>query len=196
MVVNAPEHVIENDVFIEAEIIEQPRRRSLKAYHRRLSRKSAGFNESRHGSNDNQSPTFSTVSAQSGRPPQRLRRARPGPVVGGPNSNVLIEILDRLAAHAEALAQRPIVCLSCNVGPGRMTGTEFSATPSPPRGPQSRSPICVGASELVAARRLPCPHRPTFGERTRTRSRICGWTPFRVMSSRPTYQIVQSSKRL
>ena len=30
----------------------------------------------------------------------------------------------------------------------------------------------AGASELVTARRLPCPHRPTFRERTRTRSRI------------------------
>jgi hypothetical protein len=45
--VNAPEHVIERDVLVEAEIIEQPRRRSLKTHHRRLSRKSAGFNESR-----------------------------------------------------------------------------------------------------------------------------------------------------
>jgi hypothetical protein len=116
---DAPEHVIENDVFIEAEIIEQPRRRSLKAHHRRLSHKSAGFNESRRGSDDNQSPTFSTVSAQSGRP-QRLRRARLGPVVGGPDSKVLIEILDRLAAHAEALAPsaRSCVCgaMSAQVG--------------------------------------------------------------------------------
>jgi len=107
-------------VFIEAEIIEQPRRRSLKAYHRRLSRKSAGFNEITRGSDDNQSPTFSTVSAQSGRPPQRLRRARLGPVVGGPDSKVLIEILDRLAAHAEALAPsaRSCVCraMSAQVG--------------------------------------------------------------------------------
>jgi hypothetical protein len=37
--VNAPEHVIGRDVFVEAEITEQPRRRSLKAHHRRLSAK-------------------------------------------------------------------------------------------------------------------------------------------------------------
>jgi hypothetical protein len=63
--VNAPEHVIERDVFVEAEIIEQPRRRSLKAHHRRLSRKSAGLNESRRCADSNQSPTLSTVSAPS-----------------------------------------------------------------------------------------------------------------------------------
>src|SRR3984957_6141106 len=34
MSVNAPEHVIDRDVFLKAEIIEQPRRRSLKAHHR------------------------------------------------------------------------------------------------------------------------------------------------------------------
>jgi hypothetical protein len=39
---------------VEAEIIEQPRRRSLKDHHRHLSRKSAGFNESRRCSDDNQ----------------------------------------------------------------------------------------------------------------------------------------------
>ena len=44
MSVNAPEHVIGRDVFLKAEIIEQPRRRSLKAHHRHLSRKSAGLN--------------------------------------------------------------------------------------------------------------------------------------------------------
>ena len=37
MSVNAPEHVIGRDVFLKAEIIEQPRRRSLKAHHRRFS---------------------------------------------------------------------------------------------------------------------------------------------------------------
>jgi hypothetical protein len=41
--VNAPEHVIERDVFVEAEIIEQPRRRSLKADHRHLSRRISGI---------------------------------------------------------------------------------------------------------------------------------------------------------
>jgi hypothetical protein len=34
MAVDAPEHVINRDVFLKAEIIEQPRRRSLKAHHR------------------------------------------------------------------------------------------------------------------------------------------------------------------
>jgi hypothetical protein len=52
--VNAPEQMIERDVFVEAEIIEQPRRRSLKAHHHNLSRKSMGFNESRHSSAGNQ----------------------------------------------------------------------------------------------------------------------------------------------
>jgi len=52
--VNAPEQVIGRNVFIEPEIIEQPRRRSLKAHHRRFSRKSAGFNESQHSSAGNQ----------------------------------------------------------------------------------------------------------------------------------------------
>jgi hypothetical protein len=36
--VNAPQQVIARDVVVKAEIIEQPRRRSLKAHHRRLSR--------------------------------------------------------------------------------------------------------------------------------------------------------------
>ena len=52
--VDAPEQVIGRNVFVEAEIIEQPRRRSLKPHHRRLSRKSAGFNESRCRPDDNQ----------------------------------------------------------------------------------------------------------------------------------------------
>jgi hypothetical protein len=34
MSINAPKHVIDRDVFLKAEIIEQPRRRSLKAHHR------------------------------------------------------------------------------------------------------------------------------------------------------------------
>jgi hypothetical protein len=58
--VNPAEHVIERNVFVKAEIIKQPHRRSLKAHHRRLSRKSAGFNESRHSSARNQAATFST----------------------------------------------------------------------------------------------------------------------------------------
>ena len=71
--------------------------------------------------------------------------------------------------------QGPMVRLSQSTPSAQVRDT------SPPRGRQSRSPMCAGASELVAARRLPCPHRPTFRERTRTRSRICGWTPFRVI---------------
>jgi hypothetical protein len=42
----APENVIGRDAFVEAEIIEQPRRRPLKPHHCHLSRKSAGLNES------------------------------------------------------------------------------------------------------------------------------------------------------
>jgi hypothetical protein len=54
--------VIERDVLVEAEIIEQPRRRSLKAHHRRLSRKSAGFNESWRSSASNQaSHSFNNI---------------------------------------------------------------------------------------------------------------------------------------
>jgi hypothetical protein len=41
--VNAPEQVIGRNVFVEAEIIEQPRRRSLKPHHRRLSRRISGI---------------------------------------------------------------------------------------------------------------------------------------------------------
>jgi hypothetical protein len=66
MRVNAPEHMVDKDVFLKAKIIEQPRRRSLNAHHRRLSRKSAGVNESRHHTDHNQSLTFSTISTQSG----------------------------------------------------------------------------------------------------------------------------------
>jgi hypothetical protein len=58
--------VIDSDVFLKAEIVEQPCRSSLKAHHRHLSRKSAGFNESRHSSARNRAVTFSTVSAHSG----------------------------------------------------------------------------------------------------------------------------------
>jgi hypothetical protein len=54
MAVNAPEHVIDRDMFLKAEIIEQPRRRSLKAHHRCLSRKSPRSNDPRHCSDDNQ----------------------------------------------------------------------------------------------------------------------------------------------
>jgi hypothetical protein len=35
--------MIDRDVFLKAEIIEQPRRRSLKAHHRRLSRRISGI---------------------------------------------------------------------------------------------------------------------------------------------------------
>jgi hypothetical protein len=39
MAVNAPEHMVDWDMFLKAEIIEQPRRRFLNAHHRRLSRR-------------------------------------------------------------------------------------------------------------------------------------------------------------
>ena len=58
MPVNAAQQMIGRDMVVEAEIIEQLRRRSLKAHHRHLSRKSAGINESRHDSDDNQSSDF------------------------------------------------------------------------------------------------------------------------------------------
>jgi hypothetical protein len=72
MAVNAPEHVIERDVFLKPEIIEQPRRRSLKPIIAVSPADSAGFNESRPCSDDNQSPTLSTVSANSGHSPSGL----------------------------------------------------------------------------------------------------------------------------
>jgi len=60
-------------------------------------------------------PARRVLTDQPWRPTPRVRHGlgRLGPVAGGPDSNVLIEILDRLAAHAEALApSAPIVCLS------------------------------------------------------------------------------------
>jgi hypothetical protein len=66
----------------------------------------------------------------------------------------------------------------------RRSRPECTIGPDPRQFASSRAaieePHMAGASELVTARRLLCPHRPTFRERTRTRSRICGWTPFRV----------------
>ena len=38
MAVNAPEQMVDWDMFVKAEIIEQPRRRFLNAHHRHLSR--------------------------------------------------------------------------------------------------------------------------------------------------------------
>jgi hypothetical protein len=58
--------MIGRDVVVEAEVVKQLGRCRLNAHHRRLSRKSAGFNESRRYTDHNQSLTFSTVSAQSG----------------------------------------------------------------------------------------------------------------------------------
>jgi hypothetical protein len=48
-------------VVVEAEVVKQLGR-CRNAHHRRLSRKSAGFNESQRHTDDNQSLTFSTVS--------------------------------------------------------------------------------------------------------------------------------------
>jgi hypothetical protein len=42
MAINAPEHVVDRDVFLKTEIIEQPRRLFLNAHHRRLSRRISG----------------------------------------------------------------------------------------------------------------------------------------------------------
>jgi hypothetical protein len=58
--------MIGRDVVVEAEVVKQLGRCRLNAHHRHLSRKSAGFNESRRHADNNQSLTFSTVSAQSG----------------------------------------------------------------------------------------------------------------------------------
>ena len=43
MAVNAPEHMVGRDMILKAEIIEQPRRRSLNAHHHRLSRRISGI---------------------------------------------------------------------------------------------------------------------------------------------------------
>src|ERR1700722_20071428 len=66
MPVDAPQQVIGRNVVVEAEIVKKLSRCRLNAHHRRLSRKSAGFNESRRYTDNNQSLTFSTVSAQTG----------------------------------------------------------------------------------------------------------------------------------
>jgi hypothetical protein len=51
--------MIGRDVVVEAEVVKQLSRRRLNAHHRRLSRKSAGVNESRRYTDYNQSLTFS-----------------------------------------------------------------------------------------------------------------------------------------
>jgi hypothetical protein len=66
MPVNAAQQMIGRDVVVEAEVVKQLSRCRLNAHHRRLSRKSAGFNESRRYTDNNQSLTFSTVSTFSG----------------------------------------------------------------------------------------------------------------------------------
>src|SRR6476646_8425350 len=66
--------MIGRDMVVEAEIIEQPRRRSLKAHHRHLSRIRQD-SESRPSLHINPTLTFSTISA-------RLRRSRPNQVLG------------------------------------------------------------------------------------------------------------------
>src|SRR6185369_11984214 len=57
--------MIGRDMVVEAEIIEQPRRRSLKAHHRHLSRIRQD-SESRPSLHINPTLTFSTISANSG----------------------------------------------------------------------------------------------------------------------------------
>ena len=64
--VNAPKHVVGRDVVIEAKIVKQASRRHLNPHHRYLSRIRRG-SESRPSLHINQSLTFSTISAQSGR---------------------------------------------------------------------------------------------------------------------------------
>jgi hypothetical protein len=66
MPINAAQQMITKDVVVEAEVVKQLGRRRLNAHHRSLSRKSAGFNESRRYTDNNQSLTFLTVSAQTG----------------------------------------------------------------------------------------------------------------------------------
>src|SRR5712675_2196192 len=73
--------MIGRDVVVEAEVVKQLSRCRLNADHRRLSRKSAGFNESRRY--HNQSVSFSTVSAHCRRrlgfePPQSIRGGHRG----------------------------------------------------------------------------------------------------------------------
>jgi hypothetical protein len=101
------------------------------------------------------------------RPTPRVRHGlgRLGPVAGGPDSNVLIEILDRLAAHAETPAPtaRWCICRDLHRRPRsdaehRVLCDTFASSRA-----AIKAPLCAGASEVVAARRLPCPHRLTFG---------------------------------
>jgi hypothetical protein len=67
MQINPSQQVIGRDMLIEAEIIEQSGRRRPNAHHRRIPRQITKGSESQRRPSSNQSPTFSTVSAQSGR---------------------------------------------------------------------------------------------------------------------------------
>jgi hypothetical protein len=82
----------------------------------------------------------------------------------------------------------------------RRSRPECTIGPDPRQFASSRAaieePHMAGASELVTARRLLCPHRPTFRERTRTRSRICGWTPFRVIPAEGREGILRSTESM
>jgi hypothetical protein len=80
MPVNAAQQMIGRDVIIEAEVVKQLGRCRLNPHHRRLSRKSAGFNESRRYTDNNQSLTFSTVSVRSG--PKTRVASGPTPAIG------------------------------------------------------------------------------------------------------------------
>ena len=94
----------------------------------------------------------SRVAASNGQPPYR-RRSRPecSDLNSGPPRGSILSVW---------VARDPLVRLSQSTP----SAQDPRDTSLPPRGPQSRNPICAGASELVAARRLPCPHRPTFRE--------------------------------
>jgi hypothetical protein len=101
----------------------------LNAHHRRLSRKSAGFNESRRYTDHNQSLTFSTVSAHCRRrlgfePPQSIRGGH-----RGLRSYVRFGEAARLRLMATMGANRPL---------------NFRATMRPPLTATSAVPIRNG----------------------------------------------------
>src|SRR6478609_5394598 len=70
--------MIGRDMVVEAEIIEQPRRRSLKAHHRHLSRIRQD-SESRPSLHINPTLTFSTISANTGHSRRRGERVKSTP---------------------------------------------------------------------------------------------------------------------
>src|ERR1700734_3956354 len=67
MPVNAAQQMIARDMIVEAEVVKQLSRRRLNPHHRRLSRITRD-SESRPSLHINRALTFSTISANSGRP--------------------------------------------------------------------------------------------------------------------------------